>query len=91
MSKPNTPDAILRSTPETVSWGWIAADRAPVLRVKSGQTVRIDTVTHQGINTKDDPVTFFGRAGISAGKSAARRDRYLSTGQARMRRRARTC
>ncbi len=68
MSKPNTPDAILRSTPDTVSWGWIAADRAPVLRVKSGQTIRIDTVTHQGINTKDDPVTFFGRAGISAEK-----------------------
>ena len=36
------PDATLRSTAETVSWGWIAADRAPVLHVKSGQTVRID-------------------------------------------------
>lgn len=68
MSEPNKPDATLCSTPDTVSWGWIAADRGPVLRVKSGQTVRIDTVTHQGINTKDDPVTFFGRAGISAEK-----------------------
>jgi acetamidase/formamidase len=68
MSQPRIPDATLRSTPDTVSWGWIAADRAPVLRVKSGQTIRIDTVTHQGINTKDDPVTFFGRAGISAEK-----------------------
>jgi len=57
----------LRSTPETVSWGWIAADRAPVLRVKSGQTVRIDTVTHQGLNTDLDPVAFFGAAGIKAG------------------------
>lgn len=56
---------MLRSTPETVSWGWIAADRAPVLRVKSGQTVRIDTVTHQGLNTDRDPVTFFGAAGIA--------------------------
>ena len=62
------PDATLRSTPDTVIWGWIAADRAPVLRVKPGDTVRIDTVTHQGINTRDDPVTFFGRAGISAEK-----------------------
>jgi hypothetical protein len=61
-------DAVLRSTPETVSWGWIAADRAPVLRVKSGQSVRIYTVTHQGINTKEDPVTYFGRAGISPEK-----------------------
>ena len=58
----------LRSTPETVIWGWIAADRAPVLRVQPGATVRIDTVSHQGINTKDDPVTFFGRAGISPEK-----------------------
>jgi acetamidase/formamidase len=54
----------LRSTPETVSWGYIAADLPPVLRVQSGQTVRIDTVSHQGINTKQDPVTYFGAAGI---------------------------
>ena len=66
--RPQKPDAYLRSTPETVVWGWIAADRDPVLRVQSGQTVRIDTVTHQGINTKDDPVTLFGRAGVSAEK-----------------------
>ena len=58
-------DVSLRSTPETVSWGWIAADRAPVFRMKSGQTVRIDTVTHQGMNTGKDPVTFFGTAGIA--------------------------
>jgi len=58
-------DAHLRSTPENVSWGWIAADRPPVLRVKSGQTVRVDTVTHQGLNTDKDPVAFFGTAGIA--------------------------
>jgi acetamidase/formamidase len=58
------PDATLRSTPETVSWGYIAADLPPVLRVQSGQTVRIDTVSHQGINTKQDPITYFGAAGI---------------------------
>jgi acetamidase/formamidase len=68
MTTVNRPDAILHSTPDTVIWGWIAADRAPVTRVKSGATIRIDTVTHQGINTKDDPVTFFGRAGISSEK-----------------------
>lgn len=59
------PDATLRSTPETVEWGYIRADRAPVLRVQSGQTVRIDTVSHQGLNTKDDPVAYFGAAGIA--------------------------
>lgn len=58
------PDATLRSTPETVSWGYIAADLPPVLRVQSGQTVRIDTVSHQGINTRQDPVSYFGAAGI---------------------------
>ncbi|MGH7673636.1 MAG: acetamidase/formamidase family protein, partial [Gemmatimonadales bacterium] len=64
-AKPKLPH--LRSAPETVSWGWIAADREPVMRVKSGQTVRIDTVTHQGLNTDRDPVAFFGAAGIAAG------------------------
>jgi acetamidase/formamidase len=59
------PDASLRSTPETVSWGWIAADLPPVLRVQSGQTIRIDTVSHQGINTPQDPVSYFAAAGIS--------------------------
>jgi len=67
----NPRTVILRSTPETVSWGWIAADRAPVARVKSGQVVRIDTVTHQGLNTSQDPVAFFGAAGIPPGKVLA--------------------
>jgi acetamidase/formamidase len=60
-------DLHLRSTPDNVIWGWIAADRQPVLRVKSGQSVRIDTVTHQGLNTAKDPVALFGAAGIAAG------------------------
>jgi len=62
------PEVILRSTPATVSWGWIAADRAPVARVKSGQRLRIDTVTHQGLNTDQDPVALFGAAGIAPGE-----------------------
>jgi acetamidase/formamidase len=57
-------DATLRSTPETVSWGYIAADLPPVLRVQSGQTVRIDTVSNHGINTQQDPVSYFAAAGI---------------------------
>ncbi len=59
-----TPDVALRSTPETVVWGYLSARAQPVLRIKSGTTVRIDTVSHQGLLTKDDPVTFFGAAGI---------------------------
>jgi acetamidase/formamidase len=60
----NKPDAMLGSTPDTVVWGYFAADIPPALRIKSGQTVRIDTVSHGGINTADDPATFFGKAGI---------------------------
>jgi len=62
----NKPDATLRSTPETVVWGYFAADIPPALRIKSGQTVRIDTVSHGGVNTGVDPVTFFGRHGVAA-------------------------
>src|SRR5262249_21768275 len=59
------PDATLRSTPQTVVWGYITADLPPALTIKSGQTVQIDTVSHQGLMTKDDPVAFFGAAGIA--------------------------
>ena len=60
------PDARLGSRPETVVWGYFSATQAPVLRIKSGQTVKIDTVSHQGLTTKDDPVAFFGAGGIPA-------------------------
>src|SRR3954465_9879570 len=61
-----TPDATLRSTPETVVWGYFAADIPPALRIKSGQTVRVDTVSHGGFNTGVDPVTFFSRHDVAA-------------------------
>ena len=61
---PAKPDVTLGSRPETVIWGYFSARVAPVLRIKSGTTVRIDTMSHQGLLTRDDPVTFFGTAGI---------------------------
>jgi len=61
-----SPDAVLASTADTVSWGWIEASRTPVLKVSSGQTVRIDTVSHQGVNTEQNPVELFAAAGIPA-------------------------
>jgi len=64
----NKPDATLRSTPETVVWGYFAADIPAALRIKSGQTVRVDTVSHGGVNTGVDPVTFFSRHGVAAGE-----------------------
>ena len=38
----NKPDVTLGSTPDTVVWGYISSRTPPVLRVKSGTTVRID-------------------------------------------------
>ena len=34
----------LKATPKTVAWGYYDAKAAPVLRVKSGDTVQIDTL-----------------------------------------------
>lgn len=52
----------LPSTPTTMSRGVIDPARAPVLTIKSGTTVKIDTVSHGGLG--DDPVAFFAKAGI---------------------------
>jgi len=60
----NKPDVTLGSTPETVVWGYISSRTPPVLHIKSGTTVRIDTMSHQGLLTNADPATYFGRAGI---------------------------
>src|SRR3977135_2185488 len=58
------PDVTLGSTRDTVVWGYISSRTPPVLRIKSGTTVRIDTMSHQGLTANADPVTYFGRAGI---------------------------
>jgi len=57
-------DAVLRSTPETVLWGYIAANLPPALSVKSGQSVEIEALSHQGLTTGQDPENFFGAYGI---------------------------
>lgn len=54
----------LKSTVQTVIRGEINNTRTPVLRIKSGQTVRIDTISHAGAVA--DPVAYFGAAGIPA-------------------------
>ena len=58
-------DAVLRSTPDTVVWGYLPAGRAPVLRIASGKKVKIDTVSHQGLLSGTDPAKFFASAGIA--------------------------
>jgi len=54
----------LRSTPQTVVWGHIAAGVTPALLIESGACVRIDTVSHQGL-LKQDPAEYFGDMGVS--------------------------
>ena len=46
--------------------GHIPANIPPIMRVKPGQLVTIDTLSHQGINTGDDPIAFFARGGIKS-------------------------
>lgn len=62
-----TVDQHVRSTPQTVVYGELPAGRAPVATIKSGQTVRMDTISHQGLLSGVDPVRFFGAAGIAPG------------------------
>ena len=53
------------STPENVVWGWFPIDRAPVLTIQSGDTVRIDTLSHAGSTQGEDPERYLGRFGVA--------------------------
>jgi acetamidase/formamidase len=59
------PDAIVRASTGNVVWGAITPDKPPVLRIEPGSTVRIETISQQPLNYQD-PVSFFGAAGIPA-------------------------
>ena len=59
------PDATLKSLPDTVLWGYIAANLPPALTIKSGQIVEIEALSHQGLTTNKDPERFFAGYGIS--------------------------
>jgi acetamidase/formamidase len=63
---PYAVDAHVAVTPQNVAWGHLPAGRAPVLRVRPGQTVSIDTLSHQGVNNGMDPVKFFAAGGVAA-------------------------
>ena len=67
-NQPEKADARLRSTPETVLWGYLAANLAPALTIQSGQVVEIESLSHQGLTTDRDPAQFFGAYGIAAEK-----------------------
>jgi acetamidase/formamidase len=57
-------DHYLPAKPENVTWGWIPTDAKPLVTVRSGETVRIDTISHHGATQAEDPVTFLGALGI---------------------------
>jgi acetamidase/formamidase len=57
-------DHYLPARPENVTWGWFPIDAKPAVTVKSGETVRIDTINHQGATQAEDPVTFLGKLGV---------------------------
>ena len=48
-------DHFVPSRPETLSWGWFPLDKPPVLTIDSGETVRIDTLSHAGATQDDHP------------------------------------
>jgi acetamidase/formamidase len=54
------------SGPETVHWGYLSGALQPIARVRSGDVVTIDTVSHEGLlSDQGDPVGFFARHGIA--------------------------
>ena len=64
ISKPITSDASLKSTPDTVLWGYIAANLPPALTIRPGQIVEIEALSHQGLTTNSNPEKFFSAYGI---------------------------
>src|SRR6266850_1040004 len=71
VNPPIAPDATLHSTADTVLWGYIAANLAPALTIKSGQIVEIEALSHQGLTTHKDPENFFNAYGIPANEVLA--------------------
>jgi acetamidase/formamidase len=59
-------DATLHSTPETVLWGYLAANLPPALTIESGATVEIEALSHQGLTTSKAPESFFTAYGIAS-------------------------
>ena len=59
------PDHHVPSTPENVVWGWFPIDREPVLTVRSGDTVRVDTLSHAGATQAEDPERYLGQFGVA--------------------------
>ena len=62
--QPPEADHFVPSTPENLSWGWFPIDREPVLRMQSGETVRVNTLTHVAAGQNEEPVAYLTGLGI---------------------------
>jgi hypothetical protein len=79
-------DVYVRSRPDQVTWGYLPKTTdAPVARVKSGRTVTVDTVSHEGIleDQGRDPVAWFGGKGVPTSQSTTPGTSGASTPTAR--------
>jgi acetamidase/formamidase len=62
------PDWFLPSRPENIAWGWFPLDKAPVLMIQSGDSVRINTLTGSGATGTLRPEEFFAPFGVQPGE-----------------------
>lgn len=63
-------DHYLASQPDQVLWGYVPTTSvAPVARMRSGETITIDALSHEGIleDQGRDPVAWFGGQGVARG------------------------
>lgn len=62
-------DSYLSSTPDEVLWGYVPTVHAtPVMTMRSGRTVTIDALSHEGIleDQGRDPLEYFGSLGVGS-------------------------
>ena len=57
-------DHFVPSRPDTLTWGWFPTDAPPVLTIQSGETVRIDTLSHAGATQEAHPGTSLAELGV---------------------------
>ena len=64
MSVERQNEQFVPSRPDTLSWGWFPTDASPVLTIQSGETVRIDTLSHAGATQDAHPETSLAELGV---------------------------
>jgi acetamidase/formamidase len=60
------PDHFVSSNPDNVIWGGFPIDSPPRLTMRSGETVRIDTLSQSGATGTISPTAFFAQFGVPA-------------------------